>query len=740
MRLQKLELAGFKSFAKKTTLLFDSPITAIVGPNGSGKSNVAEAFRWVLGEQSIKSLRGKRSEDLIWNGSEREGRSSRAVAAVTFDNHDRRFDLDFDEVVVSREVHRDGVGEYRLNGSPVRLRDVLELLAGVSLGPSGHHIVSQGDADRILSASLFERKAMIEDALGLKVLQWKLAESRKKLDQTEENKKKVESLRREIAPHLKFLKKQVEKIERADEYRRTLKDLYKTYLAREAGYLAGQQAELNRRRAAPLEELKELEKRIAEVEQIIASSGGKRTRRDEGIVKKEVEIESLRQKKDDLGRTLGRLEGLLEAQTKLAPSDKTVPVGVVQELIGDLDDLLESGGRTDDLSMIKRSLSAIKARLNNFINHELAGNRGGASEELGKLELEKTHLQDDSQRLDDLLLASLEQYELLKQSVSSEREDAFRAERELFELRGRRQELNSALELVKAEEARWQIESDDLDREIAEGTQLMDYEVKSFVKELKLVDEPRAEQETRRKEIERLKLRLEDMGVESTDVLNEYKQAGERDDYLARELADLTASAESLVKIMADLEAELETIFEEGVKKINAKFSDFFALMFGGGTAKLTKVLPEKKKKIKDPELLELAGEFILPVDDEEEGEQKIGIEIEVALPRKKIKGLQMLSGGERALTSIALLFAIASVNPPPFLILDETDAALDEANSKKYGDMIETLSKSSQLILITHNRETMSRAGILYGVTMGADSTSRLLSVKFDQAQSFAK
>ena len=293
---------------------------------------------------------------------------------------------------------------------------------------------------------------------------------------------------------------------------------------------------------------------------------------------------------------------------------------------------------------------------------------------------------------------------------------------------------------MKAEAARWQIESDDLDREIAEGAQLVDHEVKSFVKEPKLVDEPRAEQEARRKEIERLKLRLEDMGVESTDVLNEYKQAGERDDYLARELADLTASAESLVKIMADLEAELETTFEEGVKKINAKFSDFFALMFGGGTAKLTKVLPEKKKKIKDPELLELAGEFIPPLDDEEEGEQKIGIEIEVALPRKKIKGLQMLSGGERALTSIALLFAIASVNPPPFLILDETDAALDEANSKKYGDMIETLSKSSQLILITHNRETMSRAGILYGVTMGADSTSRLLSVKFDQAQSFAK
>ena len=109
-------------------------------------------------------------------------------------------------------------------------------------------------------------------------------------------------------------------------------------------------------------------------------------------------------------------------------------------------------------------------------------------------------------------------------------------------------------------------------------------------------------------------------------------------------------------------------------------------------------------------------------------------------MPRKKIKGLIQLSGGERALTSIALIFAVSQVNPPPFIILDETDAALDEANSKKYGDMIENLSHYSQLILITHNRETMSRAGILYGVTMGADGASKLLSLEFEQAVQVAK
>ena len=116
------------------------------------------------------------------------------------------------------------------------------------------------------------------------------------------------------------------------------------------------------------------------------------------------------------------------------------------------------------------------------------------------------------------------------------------------------------------------------------------------------------------------------------------------------------------------------------------------------------------------------------------------GVDISVSLPHKKIKGLVMLSGGERALTSIALLFAISQVNPPPFMVLDETDAALDEANSRKYGDMIENLAKLSQLMVITHNRETMSRAHVLYGITLGSDGASKLLSIKFDDAVKVAK
>jgi len=134
---------------------------------------------------------------------------------------------------------------------------------------------------------------------------------------------------------------------------------------------------------------------------------------------------------------------------------------------------------------------------------------------------------------------------------------------------------------------------------------------------------------------------------------------------------------------------------------------------------------------------LDVPGEAVSDEDGEEDEE---GVDVSVSLPHKKIRGLQMLSGGERALPSIALLFAISQVNPPPFMVLDETDAALDEANSRKYGDMVENLARYSQLIVITHNRETMSRAGTLYGVTMGNDAVSKVLSISFETAAETAK
>ena len=231
----------------------------------------------------------------------------------------------------------------------------------------------------------------------------------------------------------------------------------------------------------------------------------------------------------------------------------------------------------------------------------------------------------------------------------------------------------------------------------------------------------------RRRELEKLKIRLEELGVGNTEeLLKEYKDAEARDAFLAKELADLDESVKNLQSLITDLQSKLEEQFVAGIEKISIEFNRFFTLMFGGGSATLSRVAIQKR-------------------GEEEEGEEQAGfveegVELNVSLPNKRVKGLNMLSGGERALTSIAVIFAMSQVNPPPFIILDETDAALDEANSRRYGDMIEELAKKSQLVLITHNRETMSRAGILYGITMGIDGVSKVLSVKFDEAAAVAK
>jgi chromosome segregation protein len=213
--------------------------------------------------------------------------------------------------------------------------------------------------------------------------------------------------------------------------------------------------------------------------------------------------------------------------------------------------------------------------------------------------------------------------------------------------------------------------------------------------------------------------------------MKEFEETTERDEFLQKELEDLEISMEQVTQLIHDLKERLDNEFKDGVEKINKQFKEFFSLMFGGGNAFLS-LVAEKKRRRKTDEVEDL--------EDEEDERVSHGVDINVSLPKKKVKDLHMLSGGERSLTSIALLFAMSQVKPPPFMVLDETDAALDEANSRRYGDMIENLARYSQLVVVTHNRETMSRADVLYGVTLGTDEASKVLSIKFTDAEQYAK
>lgn len=701
--LTKLELSGFKSFAKKTTLEFGASISAVVGPNGSGKSNVAEALRWVLGEQSLKSLRGKRGEDLIWNGSREVVRSNHASVSIYFDNRGKKFNLDYDEVVISRHVYRDGTNEYSINGSQVRLKDIVELLASVGIGASSHHIISQGEADRILSASSVERREMIEDALGLKIFQYKRQESEKKLQKTEENVRQVEALRKEIQPHLKFLKKQVEKVEAAEKMREELLWLYRDYLNTENAGIEADEKKLLGRKDLPEEELARLEYQIKEIEDARKAEAAARGEGDKQRTLRDIEnrLYNMRIEKDELSRMAGRLEGKIEA----LPVYKVMSGEEVCGACGQV----------------------IRAEAKERVEHREV--------ELAKLKEERAALEEKIRAIRESETQLIDEHEKLKIEIDREQAALRGSERALFEAKSRRGELTLQLEAMRMEEMRVRERKEAFGRECADalrflGEAIRDWKSAEVFSDPVNTPESFAEREEQKRKIERLKLRLEDVGGENFEVLKEYREVSEREAFLAKETEDLLKSAESLRAIMKDLEEKLRSEFQRGLLKINEQFNTFFSIMFGGGSASLELVREVKKRRGEDAESLE--GEA------EELGEE--GIEIQLSLPRKKVRGLEMLSGGERALTSIALLFAVSQVNPPPFLVLDETDAALDESNSRRYGDMIETLAKYSQLVLITHNRETMSRASILYGVTMGMDGVSRILSVRFDQAQQYAK
>ena len=749
MRVKSLEISGFKSFAKKSSFDFGASISAIVGPNGSGKSNVAEALRFVLGEQSLKSMRGKRTEDLIFNGSKSAERQNRARVTISFDNTDRTFPIDYDEVAISREIHRDASSEYFINGSSVRLKDVIELLASVHIGASGHHIISQGEADRILNTSPKDRRAMIEDALGLKIYHWKILESEKKLLKTEENMRQSESLRREIAPHIKFLKKQVEKVEQARALRDELAVMYGDYLIREETYIKHTREKLN-------SEKDNLEKELHEANEALAKADSLRGVQTKdsaevaGLVQVRAEMGAVRRERDDLGRKIGRLEGMIEYEERRlsAPEEmheKTVSAEEAESLATNLYQELGYAESSEDYLYIKGVVSSARHKVGKFLEHIRGtdGNSGPSEQALQALEdlrIEHKALLIKQQELEDLIGGFEAKMRDLETILENKRRETTDAERESFEFRAKKQELTLRLGMVHEHIENFARDEVAFREELREGgilvgRAILEYTSNSIDVEQALA-EPRAEQESRRKKIERTKIRLEDImgGGSGEDIMREYEDAVARDEFLAKELDDLRLSAESLRDLMRGLEDELGTQFKEGIKKINKQFGEFFALMFGGGTASL-EVAIEKRKKKSDTDI-----EGMLEGVPEEDEEAEEGIEVAVSLPHKKIRGLQMLSGGERALTSIALIFAVSQVNPPPFLVLDETDAALDEANSKKYGDMVATLAKYSQLIVITHNRETMSRAGIIYGVTMGSDAISKLLSIKFEEAEAMAK
>ncbi len=747
MRLSYIILHGFKSFAKKTTLDVREQVTGVVGPNGSGKSNIAEAIRFVLGEQSMKTMRSKIGADVIFKGSEHLAPMSRASVTMVIDNRDRTTSHDtshisdslapylvYDELTLARTIYADGTSDYTLNDAKVRLKDVQELLSFAGIGGSAHTIINQGEADRILLASPRDRKEALEDALGLRVYHMRLNESARKLEKVKIHVREVELLKNEIKPHLEHLGRQVKKIESQEEER---KNLYRFLVAyfhkedvelttlKERIYEQGTSESLLVVTDSIKKELAILREKAKEV-----TVDQENTELEAERVRLRAELQLLHERKDQITKTLGRLEGEKSyLERELAKDREVTAVSIPLATIRDTENAYRNSCTTlthalslSDISKAEEVTHTLEETTKQFFGAYATSTSDDKKESLLRTieeikkgieehELIFRKVQEEHTSTATLLAEKQSQKE---EKLLSRHEE----EKKVMVLESKLRELESTILLRKQEENELALRTEHYQSLLQDGVMIVGRQILEYKN-----DQPDEKyRETKKQDlmraIERSKLRIEEAGVPNKEeVIQEYKTTKERDEYLTKELADIKESEEKLLLLIDDLTVTLSERFSSGVQEVSKVFSTFFGEVFVGGKARLVVV-----KNVK--------------VDDEGKETEEQGVDLDVSLPNKRVKEISMFSGGERALVSIALLFAMSAITPPPFMVLDETDAPLDESNARKYGAMLTRLAEHSKLLVITHNRETMNHCDMLYGVTLGVEGGSKLLSINFKDAE----
>lgn len=732
MYLKKLETQGFKTFAKKTSLSFlppeqgRCPVTAVVGPNGSGKSNFADAIRWVLGEQSLKLLRGKHSHDVIFSGSQGRARSGFAEVTLTFDNTDGSMPIEYPEVVITRRLFRDGSSEYLLNESKVRLSDIQLLLAQANVGQRSYSVVGQGMIDHILVSSPEERKAFFDDATGVKPFQIKRREAFNKLKRTIENLEDVQMVLSEIEPRLRSLKRQANRLQQRDEVETKLHALEAQHYGAKwwelVVKLEGARdvfAQADKAVAQGRSELKELEKTVVAQESV-------EPEKDEGLSKLQQAYRELGRKRNQLRDEAFKAEKEIElsrvrAQSNWAPLPLLKIVEEVDALVKGLKEVRSKQDITLVLDLVESLLKQST----------------GLSKRLKRPNPED--IKPDPTLTEKLKNKRTEEQVVKKELEALEKEiDAYatkeKTERtELIEAQRALREKQRAIHLEENRRNSLQI---DVAR-FEERQQALKREMQEFMKDRasKVLDSkfqiPNSPQEDVYSEIQRLRYKLELIGGIDPEIIQEYEEISQRHEFLSGQVGDLQQAIRATEKIILELDEQIEKQSKKVFAQINKEFQKYFQILFGGGSCAIVKVVREE-----DPDEEPAEGQEA-PEKNKRAKPAQEGVEIQATPPGKRLKSLNLLSGGERALTSIALISAIMAVNPAPFVVLDEVDAALDEANTIRFATILDELSKNSQFIIITHNRATMEKADVLYGVTMGEDGVSNLLSVHLEDVAS---
>lgn len=457
MRLNKLEIHGFKSFADKTELVFDKQFSVIVGPNGSGKSNISDAIRWVLGEQSAKSLRGSKMEDVIFTGTENSKPMNYSKVSITFDNIEGMLPVDYKEVVVSRKVFRDGDSEYTINKNNCRLKDIRELFMDTGVGKEGYSIISQGRIDEILSSRPEERRLIFDEASGVAKLKYNKEESSKKLKRTLENLTRIKDIINQLKDRTNYLEKESEKAKEGLKYINELElhqlSYYKKYLRESEGEINSinyKFEELNDSKKLLTEDLKSINESInplkSHIETLESELNNISTIYDEitnKITYLDAELIVLKEKIGLKTRELNRAEQEISSETKSVEKINQT-IDKEQLKINELDSSIKSTEKLynekqsllEDVDSriieIKKNQQEITEKINKF-NQDLSemllakNTNIGLSKnfvldleklnsELNELEINKENIEEDLLKIDNTLK------ELIKENDSKQKQ------------------------------------------------------------------------------------------------------------------------------------------------------------------------------------------------------------------------------------------------------------------------------------------------------------------------------
>jgi chromosome segregation protein len=744
MYLSRLELQGFKTFAQKTVLEFvpgadKRGVTGIVGPNGSGKSNVADALRWVMGEQSMKLLRSKKSEDVIFSGSTKKPRAGFAEVGMTITNENNP-EIDLPEILITRRLYRDGQSEYEINRQTAKLMDVAMLLAQCGVGQRTYSVIGQGMVDAVLSASPAERREFFDEASGLKPFQLKRHSAVNKVDNARDNLKQAELMLREIEPRLASLERQVKRLRQREVLEQELHQVERDYFG---GVWAGLRSQLKAAHTAAEKAkqehgIKEKEAGIVELE---LGKLEKATPVSSELREMRGAIDGLKDERGKLRERQIRLESRREVakvQSKQpwSPLPLTKIIERIEGLSRKQDELIKELEATKpDWDKAKKLAQELKAENQKLVS-QLQQPAPEPVKEQADPELEKEFNQLAKEM--SAVAAKIGEMEAKLQALNRKEDESrsqlFDLQRKLTAKRHEAQQAEQKVSASAVDLARLETRRDGFLAELRQQAGGLEGELEVMADAAAKAE---AEAEGLRSRMQRLRSQLEWIGGIDPETVKEYETTKERFEHLSTQSTDLRQAITSLETVISELDRTIKERGDVAFRQLNQEFGVFFKKLFSGGEAELVKIEPETAGD--NPEVgslkLEVGAEGEGPVGEEDEDEkQPAGIEIHATPPGKRLKAVALLSGGERALTSIALICAIMAINPSPFVVLDEVDAALDEANSRKFAEIIDTLSDRTQFIVVTHNRATMNKANVLYGVTMGDDGVSQLLSVKLDQ------